>query len=152
MSMVELGKHHRPKGSITSPIRLCIVGHLEHHGERSTLQVVEALLAANLVSEEELATNPTWVQSQLAKLRVAKHIVKRENSTGIVWAVRPAADEPETPDPDVVRRLAGPRQVSKMAGPAYTPPPLTPARPGAMDFARAHSLMGTTRVPFRGAP
>lgn len=150
MSMIELGKHHLPKGTLVSPVRKAIVAYLRD-GERTSGEILQLLLDRNLATNDGLARNPYWLQNHMAKLREEKHVDKRINDAQqLVWflgAVEAPAQPAATSNAQAV---AAPRQVNVMHGPVYVPPTAAPARAGALDYARMPSLMSGTRVPFRG--
>lgn len=161
MSMKQLGKHGIPKGTVISPTRKAILAHLHAHGASTPGPLLEALLLAAVVTTEDLTLNPHWLNHQLTRLVQQGHVVRHTNEAGVfVWSI-PKWDEPEPEavvsaaveaiEPAFVGRVAAPRHIDRMLGPVYQPPCPTPARAGALDFARAPSVIGSRRVPFRSA-
>jgi len=159
MSMKQLGKRGIPKGTVLSPTRQAILAHLRSHGASTPGPLLEALLLGAVVTTEELARNPYWLNHQLTRLCQQGHTVRHKNDAHVyVWSI-PNWDEPaqgatapaavETTDPVFVGRVAAPRHIDRMLGPVYQPPSPTPARAGALDFACAPSVIGSRRVPFR---
>ncbi|WP_219211892.1 hypothetical protein [Variovorax boronicumulans] len=149
MSMLDLGRPKDVPAKVLTPVRAAIFGQLRAHGERSTAQLLEALLAVNLVTADDLARDPYWMQKSLARLRSSKRIDKRINEAGkLVWFEGQAPQVTATPAPESTGRVAAPRHINVMHGPQYQPAPWVPARAGALDHVNVDSLIGGRRVAF----
>jgi len=159
MSMFEMGGGHLPEGAVVSPKRRAILQHIQMHGEASKEQLLEAL--GNRLDKADMQGSPTaeqrreWLTSHLNHLRAAGHLARRVNEQQqVVWYAGTEPVEIAAPAPDEddgFDERAAPRQIDVMKGPTYQPRAWVPARAGAADYLAIPSLMGTRRVPFRGA-
>lgn len=153
MSMHALTNGRSRREGMRNPQRIAIVQHLEATGECSAKQILSAMLDRGVVTADELEANPHWLSQRLSHLHEGARVSRRTNEEGVlVWFVGTALAETAS-EPLVARPgVAKPRHIDVMNGPLYLPPCPSPARAGALDFARAPSLMGSRRVPFRSAP
>lgn len=146
--------------ALTSPTRRAILQYLQMHGECTREQLGEAVhgyASWRIVADSEPAAHERWLGDHLRNLRAQGHVSKRINDAGVVVyfagtdavATGSSVEAAEPPEPDMEK--AAPRHINVMHGQVYQPAPWAPARAGALDHARLPSVMGSQRVPFRGA-
>ncbi|HQR98355.1 MULTISPECIES: hypothetical protein [unclassified Polaromonas] len=147
-------KKSAPKGARLSPQSQAILAHLKEHGRRTFEQLHEVFKESARFRSNGPAghtPNPEWLRSRLGYMRDAG-IVWRECDEGTVYykAGQPSQSIDQEPAPPAAEQacVTPPRRTYVMQGDPYQPPPPTPCRDGAMDFANCPSIEAGRARPF----